>query len=330
MSYAVLCLQTAYLKTHYPLYFFKALLNNNKGKSGMLNKYIIDARQFGIHVQPPDVNKSGVDFTVVDGKILFGLSAIKGIGESFAGEIIKQRDSSRFTSMEGFISGINPKKNQMVSLIKAGAIPCKDKKQALIKFLNMGFEYREYSPVSSIKPHKEMKEVWGIDCGIITDKDERLRLYNDKKRIAHEAAEKERYKRYVEDNAKYLDNQDFWEFEALSVFINDNPFARIYDFIEPFEDVEIGNVCVVAGIIANITKKKDRSKKQFAFLNIYSDAGNIEAICWHSQLKEFEDLITKGSQIAALCRKEGDGKIIIQAIRPYGEWLASRQKKISR
>jgi DNA polymerase-3 subunit alpha len=168
----------------------------------------------------------------------------------------------------------------------------------------------------------------GIDCGVVTDKDERLWLYNEKKRVVHESAEKERYKRYVDENGKYLDNQEFWEFEALSVFINDNPFARIYDYIEPFEDVEVGSMCVVAGIIADITKKKDRSKKQFAFLNIYSDAGIIEAICWHTQQKEFEDLITKGNQITALCRKEGDNKVIIQAIRPYGEWLELRKSKI--
>ena len=64
-SYAVLCLQTAYLKCHYSKYFFSALFNMNKNKPGMINKHILDAHQFGVGILPPNVNKSGMNFSVV-------------------------------------------------------------------------------------------------------------------------------------------------------------------------------------------------------------------------------------------------------------------------
>lgn len=61
--------------------FFKALLNRNKDKAGMVNKYILDAKAFKIQVLPPNLNKSMMNFSIDDVYILFGLSAISGIGE---------------------------------------------------------------------------------------------------------------------------------------------------------------------------------------------------------------------------------------------------------
>ena len=63
-AYAVLCLQTAYLKAHYPVQFYKALLNLKMKDNGKINKYINDAINNGVKVLPPNINKSGLDFTV--------------------------------------------------------------------------------------------------------------------------------------------------------------------------------------------------------------------------------------------------------------------------
>ena len=75
-SYAVLCFETAWFKAHYPTYFFKALFNQNKDKAGAINKYILDAKYFNVNVAPPNINHSGMNFTVSNEKVLFGLSAI--------------------------------------------------------------------------------------------------------------------------------------------------------------------------------------------------------------------------------------------------------------
>ena len=132
-SYAVLCLQTAYLKCHYSKYFFNALFNMNKNKPGMVNKHLIDSHDFDVQTLPPNINVSKMNFSVVDGKILFGLSAIAGIGESLASIIIDERVvNGKFKDFNDFVSRINPSKSQIIALVKSGAIPTKNKKQFLI------------------------------------------------------------------------------------------------------------------------------------------------------------------------------------------------------
>jgi DNA polymerase III alpha subunit len=88
MSYAVIALQTAYLKAHYPLEFYVAVLNACESDNSKINKKVTAAQKFGLEVLPPHINGSQAKFAPVDGKILFGLGAISGIGETVVDKII--------------------------------------------------------------------------------------------------------------------------------------------------------------------------------------------------------------------------------------------------
>ena len=132
-SYAVLCFETAWFKAHYPTYFFKALFNQNKDKAGAINKYIIDARYFDVNVMPPNINHSGMNFTVDNNKVLFGLSAIGGIGESLSKQIIEERENNGiYKSFDDLITRLSLGKASVIALIKSGAIPCKNKREKLV------------------------------------------------------------------------------------------------------------------------------------------------------------------------------------------------------
>lgn len=333
-SYAVICLQTAYLKTYYPVYFFKALLNLNKDKSGMLNKYILDAKEFDISVLPPDINKSLMNFSVRDNKILFGLSAIKGIGETLAETIINLRKNG-FKSMKDFIERVNPSKTQVTALIKSGAIPTKDKKKSLIKYLKSLYEPLEFKPVKVLPSYKTLSNDWDIDIERFRtgdkkydyDKESLLKLYNKKKKELFDSVQKERFQKHIEANKKYIENEKFWEFESLRIFINDNPFDKAYEYLTPFEDVNTGDECVIVGIIAKVQKKKDKNKKQFAFVNIYSSFGLVEGIIWHSVLKQYEDIVRNDNRLAFLVRKDAEDRVIINKIKPYDIWLNQTRKR---
>lgn len=74
-------------------------------------------------------------------------------------------------------------------------------------------------------------------------------------------------------------------------------------------------------------KKKDKNGKQFAYINIYSSFGLVEGIVWHSQLKQYEDLIKKGQKIAILCKRDSEEKVIIEKVKTYNEWLEYARKK---
>lgn len=327
-SYAVLCLQTAYLKCHHGKYFFNALFNMNKNKPGMINKHILDAKRFGIEILPPDINKSEMNFSVLGDKILFGYSAITGIGETLAETIISDRtENGKFTNFNNFVERIQPTKTQIISLVKSGAIPTKNKKAFLIKYLKSLYEVKEYQPVATYPTKLKLLADWDINVDDYkidkkVDKDAVLALYNQKKEAVFKKEQEERYKKYVaECNEKYLKDEQYWEFETLEFFVSDeNPFEQAYELLPDFDDISVGEECIVVGIIAKIQKKKTKKGDQFAFINIYGTS-LLEGIVWPDALKKFQDLIVKGNQVAIYCKKEAEDKVVVDRMKSYSQWL---------
>lgn len=339
-SYAVLCFQTAYLKINYPVHFFKALFNLNKDKAGMVNKYIVDSKQFGVTVLPPHINKSLVDFSIYDNNVLFGFSAITGIGERIAQEIVTEREKNgKYKNLQDLLSRTTLTKTQIINLMKSGAIPTKDKKSCLLKYLKSLYKSLEYKELSKLPTYNKLIIDYDIDIEKYRigngkydyDKDLLLTLVNQKKKEKFDLQQEDRLKQFLLINNKYLENADFWEFEALQIFIHNNPFEEALPYLTTaFEAVENDNDCVIVGVISRVQKKKDRNKKPFAFVNIYSTFGIIEGVLWNSQLVQYEDLVKKGSQVAIKCRKTDEDKVTIQAMRPYTEWLSERKKRHGR
>lgn len=337
-SYAVLCFETAWFKAHYPTYFFKALFNQNKDKAGAINKYILDAKYFKVSVNPPNINHSGMNFTVDNGQILFGLSAISGIGESLSKQIIEERKNNGiYKSFNDLVTRLSLGKASVIALIKSGAIPCKNKKEKLVSYLKSQYQPLKFSEVQSLPTYKKLEEDWGINLQdyviptsgkrIVYDKDALLIKYNKLKKEQFNDSQEIRFQKYIDENKKYLEDEQFWEFQTLQVFINDNPFDAAYKFLTPFEDIIDGEKCTLVGIIAKVQKKKDKNGKQFAYINIYSSFGLVEGIVWHNQLKEYEDIVKKGQQVAILCKKDSEEKVVVEKLKPYNKWLEYVRKQ---
>ena len=337
-SYAVLCFETAWFKAHYPTYFFKALFNQNKDKAGAINKYILDAKYFKVSVKPPNINHSGMNFTVDNGQVLFGLSAISGIGESLSKQIIEERENNGiYKSFNDLVTRLSLGKASVIALIKSGAIPCKNKKEKLVSYLKSQYQPLKFSEVQSLPTYKKLEEDWEINLQdyiiptsgkrIVYDKDALLIKYNKLKKEQFNDSQEIRFQKYINENKKYLEDEQFWEFQTLQVFINDNPFDAAYKFLTPFEDIIDGEKCTLVGIIAKVQKKKDKNGKQFAYINIYSSFGLVEGIVWHSQLKEYEDIVKKGQQVAILCKKDSEEKVVVEKLKPYNKWLEYVRKQ---
>lgn len=332
-AYAVICLQTAYLKAHHPLAFFKAMLNLNKAKVGKVNKIMVDARSFDIQILPPSINRSGMDFTVSNGKILFGLSAISGIGDTLAETIIAERDrNGKFKGLDDFTNRVRATKAQIIALVKSGAIPTKNKRIFLEKYIASGLEQSEFKPVSTLPTKAVLLSKWDIDTehykvGKKVDKETVLRIYNEKRRVVHETEKLKKKEAYMaEQSEKYLKDEQFWEFQTLQTFIIDkNPFEKAYEYIKDFSELETGDSCVLVGIIAKIQKKKTKTGMQFAFVNLYSGDGIIELTVWPRILSDYQDLIVKGSQVAVLGKKEDESHVIANDFKPYKQWLHDRE-----
>ena len=118
--------QTAYLKYYHPVEFMAALMTSVKDNVTKVSEYIMSCRQMGMKIMPPDINEGEGGFSVSDGAIRYGLSAIKSIGQSVVDEIVRERtEHGKFRSLEDFIdrmSGREVNKRTLESFIKSGAM----------------------------------------------------------------------------------------------------------------------------------------------------------------------------------------------------------------
>jgi DNA polymerase-3 subunit alpha len=127
-AYALLGYQTAYLKAHYTPEFMAALLSSeieDGNKRDILVQHIEDARRLGVEVLPPDINSSEVEFAVAGNKILFGLTAIKGVGRGAAQDVVRVRqEGGPFKDLFDFCERVDLRmvpRAAVEKLIKAGA-----------------------------------------------------------------------------------------------------------------------------------------------------------------------------------------------------------------
>lgn len=123
-AYALVAYQTAYLKAHYPVEYFCALMTSESGDTAKILRYIGYCREAGIPVLPPDVNESRYAFYPSGNGIRFGLSAIKGIGAAAVEAIREAMGEMPFSSVEDFLSRVDLRKvnkRAVESLVKAGA-----------------------------------------------------------------------------------------------------------------------------------------------------------------------------------------------------------------
>lgn len=125
-SYAMISYTTAYLKTNYTTEYMAALMSSVVGNKDKQAFYLTDCRKLNINVLPPSINRSGIDFEVVENdKIIFGLSAIDGIGNTIAETIVKSRDQSNpYLNIYDFFRRCDPailKKSTLEHLSSSGA-----------------------------------------------------------------------------------------------------------------------------------------------------------------------------------------------------------------
>ncbi len=135
VAYSYIAYQTAYLKAHYPSEFLAANLTNEFENTDKVSNFLEDCRRLNIKVLPPDVNNASVNFDVTDGRIGFGMNAIKNVGKNAVEEIIKVRKKleRNFTSIFDFCINVDTRlvnKRTLEGLVTAGAFDSMDTNRA--------------------------------------------------------------------------------------------------------------------------------------------------------------------------------------------------------
>jgi DNA polymerase-3 subunit alpha len=168
---------------------------------------------------------------------------------------------------------------------------------------------------------KKLKEELGIEE---RDKEKRLELFNlAKEKIFYKEQEEKNIrtleKTIIEFKDKYLQEEDMWEFDTLSMFITNDPFERYNSTIRPIEDVKENQEGIILGVITDITKKTNKNKQRFAYISVYNNGTIIELNCWNKQFEKYEDLLKKSSTLAIKVKKKDNGLSVV-AIKHFNVW----------
>lgn len=166
-AYTVLAYRTGWLKTHKPAEFMAANLTNEINSTDTLPEYIKEARKMGIPVDPPDINRSDSIFDAIDGRIIFGLKGIKGMGDAAAKAIVEEREANGpYKSFIDFMERINQKevnKKAIDVLIRTGAFDKLGQNRAtLISNFNRVIEYEDKKNASKEYGQASLFEDAGI------------------------------------------------------------------------------------------------------------------------------------------------------------------------
>lgn len=341
LSYAITCIQTAYLKKYHTSYFIKNTLNKNVNKSEKLNKYIEDARFMNVEILPPNINESDVLFSVLDDKILFGIACISGIGEKGAEPLVQERKTNGdFKSLKDLWSrkGSLSKAN-IISLIKAGAIPNKDKEEVLKYFIEKIIytpKDKTFKPVKSLPTKAKLLEEYNIEFDDSLNKEEKLEIYNKVKKEKELEKQEEKnlinYNKHLLEHSKHYEDKEFWEFQTLSTFISYNPFKEGEVLIKKdFDSCKNNDNVVLLAMIADVSKKKTKKdKKEYAFLNLYYNGGIAEGVIWNSEFVKHRHLIVKKLPVAIIGKKTDEGKLTIKEMYNYDDWYHNELLNIKR
>lgn len=288
-AYALIGYQTAYLKAHYPAEFMAALLSSeieDSNKRDIMVQHIDDARRLGAEVQPPNVQTDHVEFTVRDGKILFGLTAIKGLGRSAAGDIVRARhEAGAFRDLFDFCERVDPKivgKPAIEKLIKSGAFDCLGANRAQL------WEALPRAINSAGEAQADRRHGQGS-------------LFGDLEETASpEAAAVAGLKDIPEWSAT---EKLKFEKEALDFYISSHPLAQHADDLARFSshavnqlgELTINQEVFIGGMLTQVrfmnTKKARNGNSRYVRCRLEDFTGSVECVMWPDDYLKYKEQI---------------------------------------
>ena len=317
-AYAVVSYQTAYLKYYYPVEFMAALLTSVIDNSGKVSEYIYSCRQMGIQILPPDINKSVGTFSVENGNIRFGLTAIKSVGRPVIQAIIEERkERGEFKHLKDFIErmgGREVNKRTIENFIKAGVFDSlggtrKQFMMIYIQIMDQVNQERKYSMTGQMSlfdlVDDEQKKEFEIPLPKVGEYEKENKL----------AFEKEVLGVYLTGHP-LEDYEEKWKKSisrtTLDFQIDDETGrSRVRD----------GAKEIVGGMITNKTIKYTRNNKTMAFLTIEDLMGTVEVVVFPRDYERNQNYLSEDSKVFVKGRvsEEDDApsKLICETIIPF-------------
>jgi DNA polymerase-3 subunit alpha len=293
-AYAQLGYQTAYLKRHYTPEFMAALLSSeidDGNKRDILVEHIEDARQLGVEVLAPDVNTGEPDFTVRDGKIVFGLTAIKGLGRGAAEAILRARhEKGPFRDLYDFCERVDLRtvsRMAVEKMIKAGAFDAFGPRAALMQVLPRAAQAAEENQRDRKRGQRSFFDTMG-DTG-----DDGTRFSAEPLPDVPEWTETERLKYEKEALDFYMSSHPLAQFDAdlRRYASHTTESARKLDDGTP---VRFGGMMT---LVRYFTSKK--SAKRYVRCKIEDLTGSADCVMWPDAYERFTEMFADDAVVLA-------------------------------
>jgi len=268
-AYGLVAYQTAYLKTHYPLFFFSASMNMELSNTDKLNEFYEELKRLDIKVVPPSINDSYAGFEVKENKIYYALSAIKAVGYDSINEIVKIRNKiGTFKSLEDFVIKIHSKyinKLQLEGLIKSGAFDCFNKNRKLL--------------------HDNVPEIIKISKNFKDSNSEQNNLFGESQKVFLDFLKINNYS--IWENNEKMKN----EFDSIGFFMSKHPLTDYESILKSYNAVSYGKIneldngkeIIIGGTLMSLQEKKTTKGQPFAILKL-SDLSRMYEIFVFSEL----------------------------------------------
>ncbi|MCM8776844.1 MAG: DNA polymerase III subunit alpha [Candidatus Omnitrophica bacterium] len=292
-GYALISYQTAFLKANYPLEFMTALLNSEIGNFDKIAGYIDECERMNIWLLPPDISESDERFKIFSNDILFGLSAVKNVGEGAIKSIIEARERGLFTSIFDFCERVNLRsvnKKVIESLVKAGAFDYLEiPRSQLFAMIDEAIE--RGSKMQKKKSEGEMN-IFTAGKNSIT--------FNVNRNIVNSLPEW--------SETRLLS----YEKEMLGVYLTGHPLTRYTSIIKMFSNVSISEledvkenmpVCI-GGILTEIKRTSNRKGERMGWGEMEDTTGRVKVLFYPRVYESYSALIRKGGMIFVKGRVE--------------------------
>ena len=268
-AYAVIAYQTAWLKANYPVEFIAALLSNELANTEKIQLFVAECKRISIEVLPPDVNESGVRFTVSDGKIRFGLAAIKNVGEIAVENIIAARNTGgKFKSLEDFCERVDLRvvnRKVLETLVKCGA-------------------YDSLGPATAGRPRlfADIDHQMNRAASLQRDRDRGQAALFD---VAPVNARRPQARTPAEVDWSESEMLAF-EKELLGFYVTGHPLTKYADILRRYElastaqlaKLQDGQTTRLGGIISKLQLKTTKQGKAMAIMTLEDLDGAVEAL----------------------------------------------------
>jgi DNA polymerase-3 subunit alpha len=315
--YALISYRTAWLKANYPVEYMAALVSSVMNTKDKVPFYVNQCHEMGIEVLPPDVNKSDVGFTVDEGRIRFGLNAVKGVGVGAIEAIVAVRDDGRFNSIYDFCARVDSalvNRRTLEALIKSGAFDSTgDMRRGMLEALPAAVASGERRRRDRAQGQGGLFDVLAAD--------------SDDAHHHHAVTSTEEF-----DSDILLR----FEKEALGLYVSSHPLeglrAQLRDLIDAtvsqLADLRDGQTVWTGGVISGLQRRQTRSGGTMAVFRLDDVDGGIEAVAFGSICEQFAELLVEDAIVLVrgrLDRKsEDDVKLITLELRPFDGVSATR------